>query len=239
MMTLVGYLLPGLMRNDPLCAGRTSPMQATRRTPTLIRTAWFLAAACLAPAAAQAAAPPSKDTAPARVGQIIIVGNEYTRQDVILRQVPLYPGQVLTEADLRQAERNLARLNLFERSPDGSVRPTVQVVDNPANPKGEYKDVLINVKEAPTGSLMFGVGLNSECGLCGSIVINERNFDVQRIPVSLDDLLSGRAFRGAGQELRLELMPAAPYVTITVGPAPLSFFEATRMLGWLLSRCGS
>jgi hypothetical protein len=48
-------------------------MQATRHTPTLIRTAWLLAAACLAPAAAQAAAPPSKDTAPARVGQIIIV----------------------------------------------------------------------------------------------------------------------------------------------------------------------
>ncbi len=33
---------------------------------------------------------------PARVGQVIVVGNEVTRQNVILRQVPLYPGQPLT-----------------------------------------------------------------------------------------------------------------------------------------------
>src|SRR5581483_8710964 len=31
---------------------------------------------------------------PARVGQIFIVGNERTRQNVILRQIPLFPGQV-------------------------------------------------------------------------------------------------------------------------------------------------
>ena len=41
---------------------------------------------------------------PATVGQIIIVGNQVTRQNVILRQVPLYPGQTLTYPDLRIAE---------------------------------------------------------------------------------------------------------------------------------------
>src|SRR5262249_51923866 len=44
---------------------------------------------------------------PARVGQIIIIGNKTTRQNVILRQVPLYPGQILTYPDLRIAENNL------------------------------------------------------------------------------------------------------------------------------------
>jgi hypothetical protein len=33
---------------------------------------------------------------PARVGQIIIIGNTVTRQNVILDQLPLYPGQLLT-----------------------------------------------------------------------------------------------------------------------------------------------
>src|SRR5262249_36824262 len=51
--------------------------------------------------------------APARVGQIFIVGNTRTRQNVILRQIPLYPGQILTYPDLRLAERNLQRLNIF------------------------------------------------------------------------------------------------------------------------------
>src|SRR5262249_32889931 len=49
---------------------------------------------------------------PAVAGQIIVVGNERTRQEVILRQIPIYPGQVLTYPDLRLAEANLARLNI-------------------------------------------------------------------------------------------------------------------------------
>lgn len=143
---------------------------------------------------------------PARVGQIFIVGNERTRQNVILRQVPLFPGQVLNYPALREAERNLARLNIFEASQDGSVRPTVSVLDNPADPDSPYKDVLVSVQEASTGSLMFGVGVNSDAGLTGSIVLNERNFDLFRVPTSFDDLLNG-AFRGAGQELRIEAVP--------------------------------
>jgi outer membrane protein insertion porin family len=147
------------------------------------------------------------EQAPARVGQIIVVGNERTKQNVILRQVPLYPGQVLSYPDIRQGERNLARLGIFESSPDGSVRPTITVLDNPQMPDSEFKDLLVSVQEASTGSLMFGVGVNSDSGLTGSIVLNERNFDITRLPTSFDDLIGGGAFRGAGQEFRLELVP--------------------------------
>ncbi|HZY84155.1 MAG TPA: hypothetical protein VFE78_04960 [Gemmataceae bacterium] len=68
-------------------------------------------------------------------------------------------------------------------------------------------DVLVTVQETNTGSLLFGVGVNSDAGLTGSIVLNERNFDLKRPPTSLGDLLDGRAFRGAGQELRIEAVP--------------------------------
>jgi outer membrane protein assembly complex protein YaeT len=144
---------------------------------------------------------------PARVGQIFIVGNDRTRQNVILRQVPLYPGQVLTYPDIKVGERNLQRLNIFESSPDGAVKPTITVLDNPIDPDNPFKDILITVQEAATGSLMFGVGVNSSTGLQGSIVFNERNFDITRWPNSFDDLLAGGAFRGAGQEFRIELVP--------------------------------
>lgn len=140
---------------------------------------------------------------PARVGQVIIVGNERTKQNVILRQVPLYSGQVLTYPDLRVAERNLARLNIFETN--GDVRPTVTVLDPETD--SEFKDLLVQVQETTTGSLLFGVGVNSDAGLNGSIVLNERNFDIARLPTSLDDLISGGAFRGAGQEFRIEAVP--------------------------------
>lgn len=142
---------------------------------------------------------------PNRVGQVFIVGNEWTRQNVILRQVPLYPGQILTYPDLRQAEKNLARLNIFDVNPETGARPKVEVLDPDSD--SEVKDILVSVQETRTGSLMFGVGVNSDAGLTGSIVLNERNFDIMRPPTSLDDFLNGRAFRGAGQEFRAEAVP--------------------------------
>lgn len=151
---------------------------------------------------------------PARVGQIFIVGNSRTRQNVILRQVPLYPGQILTYPDMRVAERNLQRLNIFANSPDGSSKPTVAVLD-PDSPN-MFKDVIINVQEDNTGSLLFGVGVNSDAGLTGSIVLNERNFDIFRVPTSVEDLLSGNAWRGGGQEFRIEAVPGTQLQRYTV-----------------------
>jgi outer membrane protein assembly factor BamA len=151
---------------------------------------------------------------PATVGQVIIVGNGVTKENVIRRQVPLLPGQLLTYPDLRVAERNLARLNIFEVNPETGVRPTVTVLD----PDGDnpVKDILVSVPETHTGSLIFGVGVNSDAGLTGSIVLNERNFDILRPPTSFEDILSGRAFRGAGQEFRIEAVPGTQLQRYTV-----------------------
>jgi outer membrane protein assembly complex protein YaeT len=144
---------------------------------------------------------------PAKVGYIYIVGNDVTKQNVILRELPegLSPGQVLSYPDLRIAERNLIRRNIFANNPETGARPTVEVLDREGDQ--EFKDILVRVQEERTGSLMFGVGVNSDLGLNGSIVLNERNFDIWRFPTSFDDFLAGRAFRGAGQELRVEAVP--------------------------------
>lgn len=166
---------------------------------------------------------------PARVGQIFIIGNERTRQNVILRQLPLYPGQLLTYPDLRMAERNLQRLNIFETAQDGSVKPTVEVIDKDGpNP---LKDILVTVQEANTGSLVFGVGVNSNSGLTGSIVLNERNFDILRPPTSFDDLLSGNAWRGGGQEFRMEAVPGTQLQRYTISWREPYLFETPNSLG--------
>jgi outer membrane protein assembly complex protein YaeT len=144
---------------------------------------------------------------PARVGQIFIIGNVRTKMNVILRQVGLYPGQILTYPDILIAERNLARLGIFKSSPDGASRPTITVVDGPEGPDSEYKDIIIKVEEDNTGSLLFGIGLTSDSGLQGSVVINERNFDILNPPTSMQDIIDGRAWRGAGQEFRAEAVP--------------------------------
>lgn len=166
---------------------------------------------------------------PAKVGQIVVVGNEVTRQNVILRQVPLYPGQVLTYPDLRVAERNLAKLGIFETNPQTGVRPTVSVIDMDSDT--EFKDILVQVQETPTGSLIFGVGVNSDAGLTGSVVLNERNFDITRWPTSFEDLLSGHAFRGAGQEFRLEAVPGTQLQRYTASWREPYLFDSQYSLG--------
>jgi outer membrane protein insertion porin family len=65
----------------------------------------------------------------------------------------------------------------------------------------------VEVKERQTGQFMFGVGVNSNAGLIGNIVIDEQNFDWRRVPRSWEDIRNATAFRGAGQQLRIEAMP--------------------------------
>ncbi len=79
--------------------------------------------------------------------------------------------------------------------------------EEPDAPDREAKDLRVDVEEQRTGSLMFGLGVNSDAGLVGSVVLNEKNFDILRPPTCLDDLLRGRAWRGAGQEFRMEAVP--------------------------------
>lgn len=145
-----------------------------------------------------------KERPPSKVGQIFIVGNEVTQDRVIRRVIGLYPGQTLRYPELKIAERDLTRLNIFKMDPENGIRPTLTVLENEDS---EYKDILVQVQETQTGSLLFGAGFNSDAGLVGSIVLNERNFDLLRFPTSLSDFWEGRAFRGAGQEFRIEAVP--------------------------------
>jgi hypothetical protein len=66
-----------------------------------------------------------------------------------------------------------------------ALRSPAQKGGEPNNP---CRDVLVNVQGTNTGSLLFGVAANSDVGLSGSIVLNERNFDVPRPPTPPFDL---------------------------------------------------
>ena len=88
--------------------------------------------------------------------------------------------------------------NMNERRP----RPS-----GSCSPGRSYADIVTNVDEAPTGRLMFGFGASSFGGLSGTAILHESNFDIWAIPRSFSELRSGRAFRGAGQELRISLSP--------------------------------
>jgi outer membrane protein assembly factor BamA len=156
------------------------------------------------------------------IGQVIIIGNEITQDAVIRKVIDLSPGQELSYPAIRLAERDLTRLGIFENDPETGVRPTITIIDGPAG--SDYKDLLVQVKEARTGSLTISPGINSRGQLVLSLVVGERNFDPFNIPTSLDALREGRAFRGAGQNVRVNL------VQVPILPISVPLFSAVDNL---------
>lgn len=70
-----------------------------------------------------------------------------------------------------------------------------------------YADIDVLVREAQTGKMTFGAAYNSNSGLVGQIIIDERNFDILGFPRSISEIQNGTAWRGRGQGFRLELVP--------------------------------
>jgi outer membrane protein insertion porin family len=105
-------------------------------------------------------------------------------------------------------------------NPGNAVEPLVQSpaaslgepFATPAQPFVDIDPTLstpvdVYVQETQTGRFMFGAGINSDAGVTGQIVVDERNFDITRLPTSWRDFVEGTAFRGAGQGFRVEAMP--------------------------------
>ena len=163
-----------------------------------------------------------------RAGNIIIKGNEVTKDRVIRREIPILPGQILTYPDLEVGSGNLSRLGIFKEDPANGIRPTVEVLDSQGD--SPFKDILVTVTEAQTGSFLLGAGINSDAGVTGSIVLNERNFDILRFPTSFEDVISGRAFRGGGQEFRLEAVPGNVFQRYTASWRDPRIFDSLYSL---------
>jgi outer membrane protein insertion porin family len=88
-----------------------------------------------------------KERTISRVGQIFVTGNDKISTDSILAHVPLFPGQVLSYPDLKEAEKRLAELDLFVVDPATGVHPTITVIDPDGD--GVYKDIRIMEQEKP------------------------------------------------------------------------------------------
>lgn len=105
----------------------------------------------------------------------------------------------------------------FGPTPGFSANPVpgYQVFPNgdvgfPGQPYPEqFVDIIFEGQETQTGRLQIGAGINSDAGLVGNIVIDERNFDWRRWPRSFEDIRNGTALRGAGQRFRIDASPGS------------------------------
>jgi len=142
-----------------------------------------------------------------RIGRIDITGNEQTQDKVVRRVLDEYgfePGQ-LYNSDLAPRQGNgkleeyVQRMTLAEEVIIKSV--------SPGNGADNRKDIKVDIKEGQTGSLMFAGGVSSDSDVIGQMVLEQRNFDITDWPESFGEFVTGQAFKGAGQSLRLALEP--------------------------------
>jgi len=106
----------------------------------------------------------------AYIEDIVIIGNEKTKTDVILREIPLEPGDVFSKTKVMDAMRNLYNLQFFS-----AVMPDTQ--------PGSAENLMVlifNVEEQPTTDVQFGFTFSGSADpesfpISGMIKWNDRN----------------------------------------------------------------
>jgi outer membrane protein insertion porin family len=103
---------------------------------------------------------------PGRLDSIEIKGNTKTKNDVILREIPINSGDVININRIQRGYQNLVRLEFFE-----NINPELERVDNEEN----LAKLVVNLDEAKTGRLNFGGGYSSTDGWLGFVDVSEKN----------------------------------------------------------------
>ncbi|MDR0409689.1 MAG: outer membrane protein assembly factor BamA, partial [Spirochaetaceae bacterium] len=124
----------------------------------------------------------------AHIERVIIRGNKKTKDYVILRELPLEPGDVFSKAKVMTGLRNLYNLQYF-----ANVFP-----DTPQGSADSLMDLIINVEEQPTTDIQAGLSFSGSS-------------DPDAFPVSLILKWNDRNFRGTGNITGLEIN-AAPEI---------------------------
>jgi outer membrane protein insertion porin family len=138
-----------------------------------------------------------------RLARIDFLGNEFTRDKILRREVKTWPGGYVDRNELEKGLTRIRRTNYFDRA----TLSMKDALDQNGDPVPGWKRAVYEVVEASTGRVSFGVLLSTNGGFGASVNFEKRNFDIARWPTSFDDLQSGRAWTGAGQKFDLLLAP--------------------------------
>lgn len=109
----------------------------------------------------------------AAINEIDIRGNEKTRDEVMRRELAVYPGELFHQGKVETSESRLKNLGYFE---------TVSSSYAPAEQGTNSYDLTFRVKEKAMGSFLIGAGFSSVDDLVGFADLSHGNFDIQRWP---------------------------------------------------------
>jgi len=118
----------------------------------------------------------------AHIENIIIKGNVKTRDEVILREIPLESGDIFSKAKIMDGLRNLYNLQYFSNV----------VPDTPPGSAEALMDLVISVEEQLTTDVQFGLNFSGTS-------------DPETFPASLTGRWNDRNFMGSGNVAGAEL----------------------------------
>jgi len=154
------------------------------------------------------------------IRNIVIRGNNKTKDKVIRREVMVNPGEIMNEPRIERSENRLKNLGYF-----ANVRHYTEQANQPGT-----RDLVYDVEEQRTGNFMIGAGFSSVDNLVGFMEITQSNFDILNWP----------NFTGGGQKARLGLEAGSRRQTAEVSwtepwflDRPLALtVEAYRRMRW-------
>jgi outer membrane protein insertion porin family len=148
------------------------------------------------------------------IQQIIIQGNNHTKDKVIRRELANAPGEIYDSVKAEQSKKRLENLGYFA---DGkvSIDPQDTTVPN-------RKNMVVTVEEKRTGSVTFGAGFSSVDSLLGFVEITQGNFDIFNFPY----------FTGGGEKFRVRLQYGLERQDVEVSFKEPWFLEQRLALGY-------
>ena len=129
----------------------------------------------------------------AHIENISVRGNTKTRKEVILREIPMEPGDVFSKTKIMDGMRNLYNLQYF----------SMVVPDTLIGSADSLMDLVINVEEQPTTDLQLGLTFSGSS-------------DPETFPISALVKWNDRNFRGTGNQLGAELNASPDTVNTSV-----------------------
>lgn len=159
-----------------------------------------------------------KEGALTSVRNILIRGNTSTKDKVIRREILLNPGDIYNGVFAERSQKRLKNLGYFS-----DVRNYDLTVDE------KTRDLVYELEEQSTGSMMFGAGFSTVDHLIGMFEISQSNFDITNF----------RNFRGGGQKARLSLQASSDSTDLEISLVEPWFMDrrlALEVTGFIRNR---
>ena len=118
----------------------------------------------------------------AYIENIVILGNNKTKTHVILREIPLEPGDVFSKTKIMEAMRNLYNLQYFSMIIPDTLQGSTE----------NLMDLVFTLEEQPTTDIQFGITFSGSA-------------DPDTIPISGLLKWNDRNIAGSGNELGAEI----------------------------------